>query len=189
MGAMESFWISFSSIAIAEMGDRTQLLSLVLVAHYRRPWPILAGVTLATLANHVVAGAIGAWVGSLLTPTVLDLGVGISMLAMAGWTLKPDRPEKTAAPHAGVFVATSIAFFLAEIGDKTQLATVALAAGYPNLVAVVAGTTTGMVAANVPVIFLGRMFAERLPLATIHIGAAALFAVLGLWFIARGLLG
>jgi putative Ca2+/H+ antiporter (TMEM165/GDT1 family) len=186
---MEAFLVSVSTVAIAEMGDRTQLLSLMLAAHYRRPWPILAGVLCATLANHAVAGLIGARLGRFLTPTVLDAVVGVSMIAMALWTLKPDTLTEGAGTtrRASAFVATLVAFFIAEIGDKTQIATVALAAAYPNLAAVVAGTTAGMLLANAPVVFLGKAFADRLPLKAINYVASALFLVLGAVFIWRAL--
>jgi putative Ca2+/H+ antiporter (TMEM165/GDT1 family) len=184
---MEAFVVSLTSIAIAEMGDRTQLLALVLVARFRKPWPIVAAVLCATLANHGVAGLLGAWFGKQLTPAMLDGAVGVSMLAMALWTLKPDTLDQPAgaSSSAGAFVATLIAFFLAEIGDKTQIATVALAAAYPNLLAVIGGTSCGMMLANTPVIFLGNAFADRLPLKAVHYAAAALFAVVGVIFIVR----
>jgi Ca2+/H+ antiporter, TMEM165/GDT1 family len=184
---MEAFLVSLTSIATAEMGDRTQLLALVLAARYRRPWPIVAGVLCATLVNHGVAGLIGALLGRQLRPALLDAAVGVSMIAMALWTLKPDKLDQqaTTSTSAGAFFATLIAFFLAEIGDKTQIATMALAAAYPNLIAVIGGTTCGMLIANVPVIFLGNAFAHRLPLRAIHYTASALFAVLGVIFIMR----
>lgn len=186
---MEAFLISLSTVAVAEIGDRTQLLSLVLAAQFRKPWHIAAGVLVATLANHAAAGFLGVWFGHFLTPRVLDLVVGVSMLAMALWTLKPDKLDgDQSIAQRNAFLATLIAFFIAEIGDKTQIATVALAAGYSDLSAVVAGTTLGMMIANVPVIFLGSAFALKLPLKAIHIGAAILFAVLGAVFIVRGLL-
>src|SRR5580658_8415462 len=186
---MEAFLISLSTVAIAEMGDRTQLLALVLAAHYRKPWPILGGILCATLANHAVAGFIGAHLGSYLTASRLDLIVGISMVLMALWTLKPDTlDESGAAPRrASAFVATLIAFFIAEIGDKTQIATLALAAAYSNLAAVVAGTTAGMLLANAPVVFLGKAFSERLPIRAIHYVASGLFVILGVVFIVRAL--
>ncbi len=183
---MDVFLIAFSTIAIAEMGDRTQLLSLFLSAHFRKPWPITAGIFLATLANHALAGLVGVWFGRYLTPPVLDAAVGISMLAMAGWTLVPDKLDgDTEIASRGAFVTTLFAFFVAEIGDKTQIATLALAAGYSNLPAIVAGTTAGMLAANVPVVFLGSAFAKRLPMKQIHFIASGLFALLGLYFIAK----
>ena len=183
---MEALLISLATVAVAEMGDRTQLLSLVLAAHYRQPWPILAGIVLATLANHAAAGILGVWFGRFLSPALLDGIVGAGMLAMALWTLKPDRFDEDAPiGRRGAFLATLVAFFIAEIGDKTQIATVALAAGYESLAAVVAGTTAGMLLANAPVVFLGKAFADRLPMSLIHRGAAALFALLGLLFLFR----
>ena len=186
---MEAFLVSLSTVAIAEMGDRTQLLALVLAAHYRRPWPIVAGVLCATLANHAVAGFLGAHFGRFLTASRLDLVVGISLIGMALWTLKPDKLENTEGEprRSSAFIATCVAFFIAEIGDKTQIATVALAAAYQNLAAVVVGTTLGMLAANVPVVFLGHAFASRLPLKAIRVAAAALFLALGVVFTWRAL--
>ena len=183
---MEALLVSLATVAVAEVGDRTQLLSLVLATHYRQPWPILAGILLATLANHAVAGLVGVWFGKFLSPALLDGVVGAGMLAMALWTLTPDRLDKDAPiSRRGAFLATLVAFFIAEIGDKTQIATVALAAGYANLGAVVAGTTAGMLLANTPVVFLGKAFADRLPMGAIHRAAAGLFAVLGLVFLVR----
>ena len=187
---MEAFLISMTSLAIAEMGDRTQLLSLALAARFRRPWPIFAGILCATLANHAAAGVVGAFFGNLVNPQKLDALVGVSMIAMALWTLKPDKLDEdgTTVRRASAFMTTLIAFFIAEIGDKTQIATLALAAAYPSLIAVVAGTTCGMVLANAPVVFLGNAFADRLPMGSIRYGAAALFTVLGIAFIARAAL-
>jgi putative Ca2+/H+ antiporter (TMEM165/GDT1 family) len=186
---MNVFLIAFSTIAIAEMGDRTQLLSLVLSAKFRKPWPIVAGIFLATLANHALAGLIGVWFGRYLTPVALDAAVGISMIVMAAWTLIPDKLDAdTKVGGRSAFLATLIAFFVAEIGDKTQIATLALAAGYSNLPAIVGGTTAGMLAANIPVVLLGNAFAARLPMKTIHYVASALFAVLGAYFIGRAVL-
>jgi len=188
---MEAFLVSITTIAVAEIGDRTQLLSLVLAARYRRPWPIIAGILCATLVNHALAGVVGVWFGSLLKPRTLEVVVGISMIVMAIWTLKPDQlDENTGATGAmGAFLATLTSFFIAEMGDKTQIATLALAAAYPSLLAVVAGTTAGMMLANVPVVFLGKAFASRLPLKAIHYGAALLFIILGLIFLARAYRG
>jgi putative Ca2+/H+ antiporter (TMEM165/GDT1 family) len=185
---MEAFLVSVTSVALAEMGDRTQLLSLVLAARYRKPWLILAGIFLATLANHLAAGVAGAWFGTLLTPAVLDIAIGASMFGMAVWTLKPDHLSggTQRGRRHGAFLATLMAFFVAEIGDKTQIATVSLAAAYPSLAAVVAGTTCGMLIANAPIVFLGKVFAARLPLRALHVGAAMLFAVLGVAFLVRG---
>ena len=186
---MEGFLVSIATISVAEIGDRTQLLSLLLAARFRRPWPIIAGIFCATLANHAVAGFVGVWFGSLLQPRTLQVVVGISMIAMALWTLKPDKLDQNAgmASAMGAFLATLTSFFIAEIGDKTQIATLALASAYPSLLAVVSGTTAGMMLANVPVVFLGKAFADRLPLKAIHFGAAVLFTLLGLVFLLRAL--
>lgn len=186
---MEAFLVSLGTVAVAEIGDRTQLLALILTARYRRPVPIIAGILCATLANHAAAGVVGRLFGGLIRPKFLDILVGVSMIAMALWTLKPDKLENDAGGRAaaGAFVATLTSFFVAEIGDKTQIATLALAAAYPNLAAVVAGTTLGMLAANVPVVILGRAFADRLPLKAIHYAASVLFLVLGIVFLVRAL--
>ena len=186
---MEAFLVSLGTVAIAEIGDRTQLLSLALAAHYRRPVPIIAGIFLATIANHAVAGLLGAWFGHLLTPTVLDVTVGASMIAMAVWVLRADTLKGGAEVSTrSAFVATTIAFFIAEIGDKTQIATLALAAAYPQLVDVVAGTTAGMLIANVPAVFLGDALSGKLPIRQMNYVAAVLFGALGVVFIARALL-
>jgi Ca2+/H+ antiporter, TMEM165/GDT1 family len=186
---VEAFFVSLTTISIAEIGDRTQLLSLVLAARYRRTLPIIAGILCATLANHAAAGFVGLWFGTLLKPKILEITVGVGMIAMALWTLKPDRLDEQAIPSsaASAFIATLTSFFVAEIGDKTQIATLALAAAYPNLLAVVSGTTLGMLIANVPVVILGKTFADRLPIKTIHTGAAALFMLLGALFLGRAL--
>ena len=186
---MEAFLVSLSTVALAEMGDRTQLLSLLLATRFRASWPILAGVFVATLANHALAGVIGALIGQQLKPAILDAAVGISMVGMSLWVLKPDALDGNddAPTRKGVFLTTLVAFFIAEIGDKTQIATVALAAGYSNLLAVVAGTTCGMLAANAPVIFLGNAFAGRLPLRAIHYTATALLLGIGGAFIYRAI--
>lgn len=185
---MEPFLVSVSAVAVAEVGDRTQLLSLLLAARYRKPWAILAGVLCATLANHACAGLLGAWVGHWLTPTVLDVAVGLSMLAMGIWALIPDvlSEEGTATGDRSAFLATLIAFFLAEIGDKTQLVTVSLAVAYAQGVwAVIAGTSAGMLLANAPVVFLGKTFADRIPVRTVHGIASMLFLLLGAFFLLR----
>ena len=185
---MEGFLVSITTISIAEIGDRTQLLSLLLAARFRRPWPIIAGIFCATLANHAVAGIVGVWFGTLLQPRTLQIVVGLSMIAMALWTLKPDKLDENAgtASAMGAFLATLTSFFIAEIGDKTQIATLALAAAYPNLLAVVSGTTAGMMLANVPAVLIGDRIAGRLPVRAIRIAAAVVFAVLGIVTIARG---
>ena len=186
---MEAFLVSIATVAVAEIGDRTQLLSLILAARYRRPLPIIAGILLATLANHAAAGFLGHWFAGLLNPKALEIGVGAGMIAMAAWTLKPDAldADSVSVSAAGAFVATLTGFFVAEIGDKTQIATLALAAAYPHLWVVVAGTTLGMMIANVPVVFLGKAFADRLPLRAIHWIASALFLLLGVLYLGRAL--
>jgi Ca2+/H+ antiporter, TMEM165/GDT1 family len=181
--SMQAFLISLATVALAEMGDRTQLLTLVLSAKFRKPLPILAGILVATVVNHAVAALLGVWFAKYLVPHV-DLVVGISLLAMALWALIPDKlGHETQTGGRGAFAATAIAFFVAEIGDKTQIATAALAAGYFNLPAVVLGSTTGMLLANIPVVFMGSRFAQRLPLGLIHKIAAVLFACLGAYFL------
>ncbi len=179
--------VSLSTVALAEIGDRTQLLSLVLVTRFRRPWPILAGVLCASLASHAAASVLGVWIGARVRPAILDAVVGAGMIVMGVWMLKPDTLSDEAAPagHRSVFLTTTIAFFVAEIGDKTQLATLALAAGYHNLLAVIAGSTCGMMIANAPVILIGKLFADRLPLRAIHYVASLLMIVIGALFLLR----
>ena len=178
---MEAFLVSTGLVALAEMGDKTQLLSLVLAARFRRPWPIVLGILVSTVANHALAAAVGGWLATLVGPHWMRIAIGIGFLAMAAWTLVPDRLDgEIKTGRLGVFLATGVAFFLAEMGDKTQVATVALAARYPSFVAVVLGTTTGMMLANVPVVFLGERIAARLPLKVLRRLAAAAFAVLGI---------
>jgi putative Ca2+/H+ antiporter (TMEM165/GDT1 family) len=186
---MEAFLISLSTVALAEMGDRTQLLSLLLATRFRRPWPILAGVFVATLANHALAGFIGVLIGHQLRPALLDGAVGISMIGMSLWMLKPDVLDEKDGQRAqqSVFLTTLVAFFIAEMGDKTQIATVALAAGYANLPAVVAGTTCGMLVANAPAIFLGNLFARRLPMRAIHTATTVFLLGIGAVFIYRAI--
>jgi len=179
---MEAFLVSTGVVALGEMGDKTQLLALVLAARFRRPWPIIAGILVATLANHAVAGALGGWLAALMGPTVLRWVIGGGFLAMAAWMLIPDEIDDDLGQRDhrfGVFGATVVAFFLAEMGDKTQIATVALAARYDALVAVVAGTTLGMMLANVPAVFLGDRVARRVNMKLVHGVAAVIFAVLG----------
>jgi putative Ca2+/H+ antiporter (TMEM165/GDT1 family) len=178
---MDAFLVSTSLVALAEIGDKTQLLAFVLAAKFRKPWPIVLGILVATLANHAFAGALGSWLSGLVGPQTLRWVLGLSFLAMALWTLIPDQLDEDAArlPRPGVFGATVVAFFLAEMGDKTQLATVALAAQYQALLAVVAGTTLGMMIANVPAVLLGERIAERMPVRPVHAVAAAIFAALG----------
>jgi putative Ca2+/H+ antiporter (TMEM165/GDT1 family) len=180
---MEAFLVSTGIVALAEMGDKTQLLSLVLAARFRKPWPIVLGIFVATLANHGLAGAVGSWVTTVVGPDVLRWMLGASFMAMAAWMLIPDKlddEDGDSAPRMGVFLTTVVAFFLAEMGDKTQIATVMLAAQYNALFAVVAGTTLGMMLANAPVVWLGDAITKRIPLRTVHLVSAGIFAVLGL---------
>lgn len=181
---MEAFFLSTAVVAFAEMGDKTQLLALVLAARFKKPWPIVLGILVATLANHLLAGAVGAWVGALLGAQALRWGLGLSFIAMAAWMLIPDRLDEgdsaAAAPRLGVFGATALAFFLAEMGDKTQVATVMLAARFESYLAVVAGTTLGMLAANAPVVWLGERIVRRVPIRAVHVVSALIFLALGL---------
>jgi Ca2+/H+ antiporter, TMEM165/GDT1 family len=180
---MEVFLISTGIVALAEMGDKTQLLALVLAARFRKPWPIVWGILVATIANHALAGGLGAWVTHLMDPTMLRWVLGVSFLAMAAWMLVPDTlddDEAEVAPRFGVFGTTVIAFFLAEMGDKTQIATVMLAAEYQSWLWVVAGTTLGMMLANAPVVWLGERITRLVPLTWVHRISAVVFAVLGL---------
>ncbi len=180
---MEAFFVSTGIVALAEMGDKTQLLSLVLAARYRKPWPIVLGILVATLANHGLAGAAGAWVTTFLGPQMLRWILGASFIAMAVWMLIPDKldeGEGGQGSRLGVFGATVIAFFLAEMGDKTQIATVMLAARYNAWFAVVTGTTLGMMLANAPVVWFGDRIMRRVPIRVVHIVSAVIFAGLGI---------
>ncbi|WP_415301801.1 TMEM165/GDT1 family protein [Alcaligenes sp. SJTW-7] len=179
---MEALFISTGVVALAEIGDKTQLLAFVLAARYKRPWPIILAIFIATLVNHGLAGAIGTWVPALLDPNVLRWVLGISFLAMAIWILIPDKIDDAEATRTrfGVFGTTLITFFLAEMGDKTQIATVALAAQYQQFWWVVLGTTLGMMLANAPAVLFGERIARRLPTQLVHRIAACIFAVLGL---------
>lgn len=178
---MEGFLVSTGVVALGEMGDKTQLLAIVMAARFRRPLPIILGILVATLLNHAAAGAVGGWVARLLGPDVLRWVIGLSFLGMAGWMLIPDKIDDLGQQPGrfGVFGSTAIAFFLAEMGDKTQIATVALAARYTDVVAVVLGTTLGMMIANVPAVLLGERIARRVSMPVVHAIAAAIFAVLG----------
>ena len=178
---MEAFLVSTGIVALAEIGDKTQLLAFILAAKFRKPAPIILGILVATLANHGFAGALGEWITSLLGPEILRWVLGISFIGMAIWTLIPDEFDEKDARIArfGVFGTTLFAFFMAEMGDKTQIATVALAAQYHALAAVVSGTTLGRMIANVPAVLLGDRIAHRLPVKLVHRLAAAIFAILG----------
>lgn len=179
---MEAFLISAGIVALAEIGDKTQLLAFILAAKFRKPLPIITGILVATVANHAFAGALGAWITTQVGPETMRWVLGVSFIGMALWTLIPDKFDEDEAKLArfGVFGATLVAFFLAEMGDKTQVATVALAAQYQTIVSVVAGTTLGMMIANVPAVLLGNRIAQRMPVRLVHAAAAAIFAVLGI---------
>ena len=178
---MEALLVSTGIVALAEIGDKTQLLAFILAAKFRRPLPIVLGILIATLVNHGFASAVGTWITSLLGPETLRWVLGVSFLAMAGWTLIPDKFDEEDAKLArfGVFGTTLVAFFLAEMGDKTQVATVALAAQYQSLFYVVTGTTLGMMIANVPAVIMGDRIADKMPVRLVHRIAAGIFAVLG----------
>lgn len=178
---MEALLVSILIIAVGEIGDKTQLLALLLSARFRQPVPIILGILVATLFNHALAGLFGGWIRTAVSPDTLRWGLGISFLAIAVWAIKPDKLEEKRPPlgRYGVFAVTCAAFFLAEIGDKTQLATVALAARFENLVAVVAGTTAGMLVADVPAVILADKVSVKIPVKAIRYIAAALFAAMG----------
>ena len=181
---MEAFLVSTGVVALAEIGDKTQLLAFILAAKFRKPVPIILGILAATLVNHGFAGALGQWITSLMGPAVLRWVLGISFIGMAAWTLIPDEFDEKDANDAklarfGVFGTTLVTFFMAEMGDKTQIATVALAAQYHSFFFVVAGTTLGMMIADVPAVLLGDRIAHRMPVKIVHRIAAAIFAILG----------
>lgn len=179
---MEAFLVSTGIVALAEMGDKTQLLALVLAARFRKPWPIVCGIFVATIANHAMAGALGAWVTTVLSAQTLRWILGVSFIAMAVWMLIPDKLGGEVArtpPRFGVFVTTVVVFFLAEMGDKTQIATVMLAARFNAYAQVVAGTTLGMMLANAPVVWLGEKVTRWAPLRMVHIVSALFFGSLG----------
>ncbi|MBK7025524.1 MAG: TMEM165/GDT1 family protein [Polaromonas sp.] len=179
---MESLYISTGVVALAEMGDKTQLLAFILAARFKKPVPIILGILAATLVNHGLAGALGAWITSVVDATTMRWVLGLSFIGMAVWTLIPDKIEEEetqVAQKLGVFGATLVTFFLAEMGDKTQIATVALAAHYAAPLMVVIGTTLGMLIADVPAVFVGNKFAAKIPMKLVHTIAAAIFAVMG----------
>ena len=180
--SVNAFLVSTGVVALAEMGDKTQLLAFLLASRFRKPLPIVLGILVATLANHALAGLAGSYVTSLVGPAALRWILGVSFVAMAVWTLVPDKLnlQDTRAARAGAFATTLLAFFLMEMGDKTQIATVALAAQYQSLPAIVAGTTLGMMLANVPAVIVGDRFAHRLPIGYLRVAAATIFALLGI---------
>ena len=180
---MESLFISTGVVALAEIGDKTQLLAFILAARFKKPLPIIAGILIATLVNHGLAGIFGAWITTVVSPDAMRWVLGLSFLVMAVWTMIPDKIEEEetqVAKRLGVFGATLITFFLAEMGDKTQIATVALAAHYGEPLMVIAGTTLGMLIADVPAVFVGNKFATKIPMKLVHGIAAGIFAVMGL---------
>jgi putative Ca2+/H+ antiporter (TMEM165/GDT1 family) len=179
---MEAFLISTGIVALAEMGDKTQLLALILALRFRKPWPIVLGIFVATIANHAMAGAVGAWVTTFVGPELLRWLLAGSFIAMAVWMLIPDKMDDEGGdskPRWGVFGTTVVAFFLAEMGDKTQIATVMLAAKYNAYFWVVAGTTLGMMLANAPVVWLGERMTRLVPIRIVHVVSAVIFAGLG----------
>jgi putative Ca2+/H+ antiporter (TMEM165/GDT1 family) len=180
---LDSLLISTGVVALAEIGDKTQLLAFLLAARFKKPLPIILGILVATIFNHALAGALGAWITTVISPELLRWILGGSFIAMAIWTLIPDEIEEEEtqiAKQFGVFGATLITFFLAEMGDKTQVATVAMAAHFSNALFVVAGTTLGMLIADIPAVFIGNKFASKIPMRLVHSVAAAIFAILGL---------
>lgn len=181
---MESFLVSTGIVALAEIGDKTQLLALLLAVRFRRPWPIVLGILVATVANHALAGALGQLVSTFLSDVWLYGMLAVSFVAVAAWTLVPDKLDEDDTPpisHYGAFMATLVAFFLAEMGDKTQVATVVLAAQFDTYIWVVMGTTLGMMLANVPVVFMGNAAAGKLPLNLIRMVAATAFLLMGVY--------
>jgi putative Ca2+/H+ antiporter (TMEM165/GDT1 family) len=186
---MQAFLIATGLVALAEIGDKTQLLAFMLAARFKRPVPIVLGILVATVFNHALAGAVGGWLTHFIGPVALRWILGLSFLAMAGWMLIPDKLDDDDAPKPGhgVFVTTVIAFFLAEMGDKTQIATIALAARFPaDFLGVVCGTTAGMMLANVPAVLVGGKLAQKLPVKLVHGIAAVIFAVLGVATLVAG---
>ncbi|HOF51536.1 MAG TPA: TMEM165/GDT1 family protein [Rhodoferax sp.] len=180
---MEALLISTGVVALAEIGDKTQLLAFILAARFKKPLPIILGILCATVVNHGLAGALGAWITTTLSGDTLRWVLGASFIGMAIWTLIPDKIEEEetqVAKHLGVFGATLITFFLAEMGDKTQIATVAMAAKFPDPILVVIGTTLGMLIADVPAVFVGDRFAAKIPMKLVHSIAAGIFAILGI---------
>jgi putative Ca2+/H+ antiporter (TMEM165/GDT1 family) len=191
---MDAFLVSTGVVAIAEIGDKTQLLALLLAARFRKPWPILAGILLATIVNHALAAGVGVlaaqWLGAdWMGSGTFKIVLGVSFIAMAGWTLIPDKADDDVldSGRRGVFLTTLIAFFIVEMGDKTQVATIGLAATYGSLLWVAAGTSLGMMLANAPVVFVGNVASSRLPLAAVRATAALSFVILGLYTVAQGL--
>jgi len=183
---MHIYFISTLLVALAEMGDRTQLLAVMLASRYRKPWQILAGIFVATLANHALAAFAGFYLASMLKAAWFHYVIALSFIAMAIWALIPDRADedREGSSRMGVFLTTAVSFFLVEMGDKTQIATAALAARYHDVLLVAAGTTTGMMIANIPAVFLGQAVTKILPINALRIGAALVYLILGIWALA-----
>jgi putative Ca2+/H+ antiporter (TMEM165/GDT1 family) len=180
---MEALFVSTGVVALAEIGDKTQLLAFLLATRFKKPLPIIAGILVATLLNHSMAGALGAWITTTLSPETLRWILGLTFIAMAIWTMIPDKiedEEMQVAKRFGVFGATLITFFLAEMGDKTQIATIAMSAHFSSVVLVVIGTTLGMMIADVPAVFIGDRLSARIPMKLVHGIAAAMFAAMGI---------
>ena len=180
---MEAFLVATGVVALAEIGDKTQLLAIVLAARYRKPLPIIFGILVATLLNHFAASALGVWLANLIGPNAMRWALGLSFIAMAAWMLVPDKYEETdqrSSSRLGIFATTFVAFFILEMGDKTQIATIALAAKYASLFAIVIGTTLGMMIANVPAVLLGEIAAKKLNMRVVHAVAATVFLVIGI---------
>ncbi len=190
---MEAFLTSTAIVALAEIGDKTQLLAIVLATRFKRPWPVIGGIFAATIANHFLAALVGSQAAAFLDSLWFRYAIAASFIAMAAWTLVPDKFDDVQEKPAkfGAFVTTLIAFFLVEMGDKTQIATVALGARFHDVVPVTMGTTIGMMIANVPAVFLGNELIKRVPLHVVRIAAALLFLVIGLWLLAQtaGIIG
>jgi len=184
---LEAFLTSTAIVALAEIGDKTQLLAIVLATRFKRPWPIVGGILCATLANHFLAALVGEQAAAFLDGQWFRYLIAASFIAMAAWTLVPDKfeEEEHKPTRYGVFVTTLVAFFLVEMGDKTQIATIALGARFHSVLPVMAGTTTGMMIANIPAVFLGNELIKRVPLKTVRIVAALLFLAIGLWLLAQ----
>jgi putative Ca2+/H+ antiporter (TMEM165/GDT1 family) len=184
---IEAFFISTGVVALAEIGDKTQLLAILLATRFRRPWPIIAGIFVATIFNHALAALLGERVAGLFDGQAFRYAVAVGFIAMAAWTLVPDKIDDLEVKPArfGVFVTTVIAFFLVEMGDKTQVATIALGARFHSVAAVTAGTTLGMMIANVPAVFFGQALVDRVPIKVVRGIAAGLFLVIGIWLLAQ----
>lgn len=187
---MEAIWLSTLIVAVAEIGDKTQLLAIVLACKFNKPLPIIAGIFVATLANHALAATVGYSVAQLITGKWFQIGVGVAFIAMAAWALIPDKEDEDAGAksHGGVFMTTLVAFFLVEMGDKTQIATSLLAARFDNILLVTVGTTLGMMLANVPAVYLGQAATKVIPLNIVRMVAAAIFAAIGAWVVIAALM-